>query len=270
MNLSGDFAIHLERRQVLNLPAEKWKRAAYTNLADLASLMERRQIPFWLDYSTLLGAYRDGVLVQRMVDIDLGLFGSSWPEVRSGFQELAAAGFKIREKQFCLGDATFHSANCLRHGVNVDLSGYVVIDGEALDLHSRYSLTQLSPLSFVYQRLPFSPALRFALRTRNKLFSLPFYYVDVLPPKARFGPGKASRWALGRPSYYTAKVPASFFSDFARVNLGGREYPVPRRTEEYLGYLYGPRWGKPDPTYRTWDARWFYVIVAEKPIEREV
>ena len=229
--------------------------------------MERHQISFWLDYGTLLGAYRDGDLVSWMGDVDLGMFDSSWSELRSGFQELSAIGFEIHEKRFCVGDVTFHTVKFRRNGVSVDLSIYVASNGRALDIHDRLWRTKLSLLALVYQQLPFSPALRFALRARNQFFSFIFRNIDILPPKTKFGLRYASRWGLWRPSYYCAEIPISFYSDFTRIYLGGREYSAPSTTKEYLTYLYGPRWRKPDPAYRTLDAPWFNFLVTERPIE---
>lgn len=255
----------------LSLSVEEWKKTAFANLVDFASLMKRRQIPFWLDYGTLLGAYRDGDLVPWMEDVDLGMLDSSWPEVRSGFQELSAAGFEIHERRFCVGDVTFHAAKFMRNGVNVDLSVYVSIKGRAVDLHERLKYPRIyflaGPVWITYQQLALPSALRFALRTKNRFFSSIFRRVDALPPKARFGLRYGSRWVLWRPTYYTASLPMQFYSGFTKIELGGREYPVPARTEEYLEYLYGPKWDRPDPAYRIYDTQWFNLVVTERPIE---
>ena len=256
---------------LLSLSVEEWKKTAFANLADFASLMERRQISFWLDYGTLLGAYRDGDLLPWERDVDLGMFDSSWSELQSEFQELSAIGFEIHEKRFCVGDVAFHAVKFRRNGVDVDLSIYVVIKGRALDLHDRLQHHKihfiLSPVRLTYQQFGLPSAVRSALRTKNKFFSFIFQRVDVLPPKTNFGLRYASRWVVRRPTYYTASLPMKFYSDLTKIKFGEREYSVPVPTEEYLEYLYGPKWDKPDPAFRECDSQSFHLLVTQRPIE---
>ncbi len=59
----------------------------------VADLLERNQIPFWLDYGTLLGAVRNGELIPWDDDVDLGVRKRDVNDVVGLAKEITRAGY---------------------------------------------------------------------------------------------------------------------------------------------------------------------------------
>ena len=58
-------------------------------------------------------------------------------------------------------------------------------------------------------------------------------------------------WACGGPKLYTKKsVPARFYDETKLLSFNGKQYTVPKETEEYLAFRYGDDWRRP---VKSWD-----------------
>ena len=68
-------------------------------LQNLKESLDSKKILFWLDFGTLLGAYRDHDFIKHDLDLDIGTFWENAEEVRN---TLLDNGFKIL-KEFRVG-----------------------------------------------------------------------------------------------------------------------------------------------------------------------
>jgi len=65
-----------------NIGSSKWSKSDYDelkklqlqNLKDLIEILKKNKARFWIDCGTLLGIYRDGVLIDGDSDCDIGIF----------------------------------------------------------------------------------------------------------------------------------------------------------------------------------------------------
>lgn len=61
----------------------------------LADLLEESNIPYWLDWGTLLGAVRDGKMIPWDEDIDIGIFYKDIKKVTNLESQMVKDGFRL-------------------------------------------------------------------------------------------------------------------------------------------------------------------------------
>jgi phosphorylcholine metabolism protein LicD len=247
-----------------------WKNRALKNLIEVKQIFDMYNIRFWLDFGTLLGAIREGKLVDHMQDIDLGMLDEDWEKFVHSLQEFNRSGFKSIVKKFKFNDVIFKTAKLYRFGVYVDLSIYKILGNYAIDLHDRWGDMKLKFVRFLYYALPLPKFIRKNVRNANNpITKLIKHHLDVLPQKSKMPNSYAVRWLLGWKSYYYNKVPKHYFERFDRIKFYGMEFVVPSPVEDYLRYQYGKGWKVPQKHWHAMDDGSFYPLITENCIEIE-
>ncbi len=124
------------RNTILKYQHNKQRRLLHSSgkevMQKLKEAFEELNIPYWLEYGTLLGAYRDKNFISNDLDIDLGLFLSdSSPLVA---KKLAEKGF-VRERKITIDNGSYGLEESYNYkGVGVDLF-YFVKQGEQVYSH---------------------------------------------------------------------------------------------------------------------------------------
>ena len=59
--------------------------------------LAEHEVPYWLDYGSLLGAVREGGIIRHDSDIDIGVRFSHLPELRKAMKDVERAGLHFRE-----------------------------------------------------------------------------------------------------------------------------------------------------------------------------
>lgn len=66
---------------------------AVENLREIKDILDKNGVEFWLDSGTLLGAVRDGKIIEWDTDIDLGTWYTNVTQLTSIFPEFKKRGF---------------------------------------------------------------------------------------------------------------------------------------------------------------------------------
>ncbi|MBQ8224401.1 MAG: LicD family protein [Bacteroides sp.] len=77
-----------------------YHKNAYELLMQLKHTLDSNKIFFWLEFGTLLGAYREKDFIKHDLDLDIGLFFDNPKLVRDAFEN---GGFKLK-KEFRVGN----------------------------------------------------------------------------------------------------------------------------------------------------------------------
>ena len=71
---------------------DKLKRES---LKEILFLFKKYELPYWLDYGTLLGIYRDNSLLPWDSDIDISIFQSDFNAKSNLWKEISSRGYNI-------------------------------------------------------------------------------------------------------------------------------------------------------------------------------
>ena len=70
------------------------ERVAVENLREIKNVLDKNNINYWLDFGTLLGAVRNGKIIEWDSDIDLGTWYGNVNQIISLFSGLKNKGFR--------------------------------------------------------------------------------------------------------------------------------------------------------------------------------
>jgi phosphorylcholine metabolism protein LicD len=246
----------------------EWEVLAVSNLFDIADILAAHQVPFWLDYGTLLVAVRERSFMQWSEDIDLGMPDSAWNQLFDILEKISDLGFKCNVRVFKISESIFRVVKFWRHDFAVDISLYKKIGEDAIDLHTSFdpwmSQLRMARVSwFLYRELNLSRALRHRLAEKNRRMSILFRHLDILPEKSKLDLACSVRYVMGWHVYNYARIPFKFYAKTEEISFYGRQFPVPNRPHEYLRFLYGPGWQMRDPSYRERDADWSKYLISK-------
>ncbi len=108
----------------------KWAYHQYNfeALCKLNSVFRSLNIPYWLDFGTLLGIYRNNDFIPHDIDLDIGLYHEDYSEDIE--KKMVEAGFK-KDHEFWVADADFGQESCYTYnGMTVDLFFYKKEEGD--------------------------------------------------------------------------------------------------------------------------------------------
>ena len=201
---------------------------AVENLREIKDILDKIGVEFWLDLGTLLGAVRDGKIIEWDNDIDLGTWYNNVTRIISIFPEFKKRGFSV------MLDRKKGQMTILRDGtdnpVSVNLyreeSGYAwmiwIVKKRMVErvLHRGVNMSNIR----VYAKDPL----------KNK------YFLSVLPLTLKQLITNTAWSQLNRLGCMVlVVVPKHFFEKLGRLEFYGMEFNVPSDVEDYLAYRYG-------------------------------
>ena len=219
-------------------------------LRETKKVLDSHGVTFWLDCGTLLGAVREGKLLEWDNDVDLGSWDS---EICQDMKRLIANDLRNRGLNVGVFD-TFISIE--KDKLCVDLKLYRVIHGNAVE-------PKFLPTNRVGRFLNyFSKALLVTQYVRtNDAKGYVYRYIQggliclsiVFPQLLRKRVGKYLRVAYETFGAIdvTEVVPVTYFSSFATMSFYGNKFRVPKMKEQYLSYRYGEDWEIPKKEWVT-------------------
>ena len=222
-------------------------------LHDVHEIFDRHALTVWLDCGTLLGAVRDGALIPWDNDIDLGMWIVSLEatEQQNLWHDLNAREFNV----YLLADKLIIE----RDSVPINISLFCKEGDRArratYPLHTHFlskavrvlwwishARRQVSDVSLDWPR-NFESAVKRALVTGYE--RVPGKLADWIEPTTD------SLCKTAGCVEIDWSVPLHYFDSFEQVTFLGDRWPVPRDTEEYLEFRFGPGWRVPDPNFST-------------------
>lgn len=222
-------------------------------LHDVRKIFERRALTVWLDCGTLLGAVREGTFIPWDNDIDLGMWTESLDatDKQALWHDLNAREFEV----YLLADKLILD----RSGVPINISLFCK-DGDrarraTYPLHTHllskatrvlwwvsHARRQVSDVSVSWPR-SFDSAIKRLLV--DGFAMLPVQLADWIEPATH---------SLCRAAGCTEiewSVPLNYFEALEQMSFLGDQWPVPRDTEQYLKFRFGPGWRVPDRKFST-------------------
>jgi len=121
-----------------------FKEGATKDLKAIKKILDKLKIPFFLNYGTLLGAYRDKDFIANDRDIDIGIL--NYFNREKILDALKAEGFYEREGQD-------HSNICIKRNVIIDIYIFKERNNNYIDGLSNYifpkEFDKLKPIKFL-------------------------------------------------------------------------------------------------------------------------
>lgn len=215
-------------------------------LKEVKEVFDKAGIKFWLICGTLLGAIRDGKIIEYDTDIDLATWHDNVDKIVSVFPELKKRGFNVfldfnYDKNYEIG--------ILRPGCGIEVSLFrlsgdnawkIAPSGE--NIITRYLITNL--IFMLSQRV-------YATKPTGKFVAIK-YCVSLLPFKRYLCKMVWSVWEKIGGKFIALVVPKHFFEKLKTIEFYGMKFNVPFEAEKYLEYVYGADWRTPR---KEWDTR---------------
>lgn len=109
----------IARRRVL------FEEGAESLLRNFVECMNENDIPYWLEFGTLLGAYRDGDFIPNDIDLDVGAFLKDANRI---YHSLLKSGFKLVREYHVVGENGLEQTYEYK-GVTIDIMYFYLKEG---------------------------------------------------------------------------------------------------------------------------------------------
>lgn len=224
---------------------------AVENLREIKEILDRFGVEYWLDWGTLLGAVRDGRIIEWDNDIDLGMMSDSWEKIVSALPEFEKKGFDVLLGKFKIYKDVFERAVYFhRFEYIVGLSLYQIrgesafmVSGESANLTSR----SLKNLCFLL-----SSPRPYGKSKWNFVVKILKHGLSLLPPKSTNSLSDVLWWVWRRSGvkFILIAVPRHYFEKLGTMKFYGMTFNIPSDAKSYLKYKYGKDWKTPR---KRWD-----------------
>jgi phosphorylcholine metabolism protein LicD len=208
------------------------------SLIEIAAILEKNKIMFFLDIGTLLGAVREKQFIQWDNDIDLGVLHGKHQEdqINKFLYEAYTSGYNVNYSDTIIG--------LLKPlGVNINVALYKEIGDH---YQSQFSKTECR-----------SPFIRF-LRNVKKGTHKDSHGHNIKFLIKRFIIKNKYFLNIIRRDYLEKQVseeikiivvPKQYFDELTEVILYGHKFPAPKNYRSYLEHRYGKNWQIPCRDY---------------------
>lgn len=208
------------------------------SLKEIAAILKKNNIEFFLDLGTLLGAVRQNKFIPWDNDMDLGVVYG-----------------KHREDQF---NSVINEAYKCGYNVNYSSSGIGIL--KDLEIEINISFYQEVGDAYRNQYIKFhcnQPLILFLRNVKkgthiNSLGHSVKFLIKNFVIKNKYLLNLISRDYLEKKVSEETKiiiVPKTYFDEITEVILYGRRFPAPKDCESYLEHRYGNNWRMPVPEY---------------------
>jgi len=227
------------------------EKAAIDNLNEVKEVFDKLGIRCWLDWGTLLGAVRDGKLIEWEHDVDLGTM-EDWEKIASAVPKLERRGFTVFMEEIKIDENLFdRRVHLQKSGSLVDVIPYQVKGNQALWMLSESSSRYSQILKVLYHALQSqkmhigSPRWKFVVGSSRR-------GLLVLPPglKKRLSGVVWRAWKVSDTKVLQIAIPKHYFEKLRTINFYGKTFKIPADAEGYLEYHYGKNWRTPK---KEWD-----------------
>ena len=216
------------------------EKEAIHSLNIIKKVLEKHKIIFWLDYGTLLGAYRDKKLIKWDSDIDLATWITNKNSVEKTFKELSN-DFDIFQNKYMIG---FRRKNIMISLDFYDKKGHMAVrksrfSNNFIDKIVSYLIWINSAWDCKIENTQVSRITKFACEITIKLKKDRKKVIIKILKKIHvfFSNG------------FIIGVPIDYFYNLKQIRFYKMDFNVPVNTDEYLMYRYGCNWKTPKKDY---------------------
>ena len=238
------------KRKSKNIEHKTKEEIFLENLRDIKEIFDKHNIKFWLDWGTLLGAVREGKIIEWDHDIDLGIMAEDFKKNTSVFSEIKKRGFFLKEPLIL--EPKVLVLNVWRFGYNVGIWPYSIMDKDALVAFHGGKVSR-NPIArsswFLWRLLECDGRISMPINKFQFVAALFIkHFILLLPRKSKKLLVKIVKKILTENNYLIPLrivVPKHYFERFKTVKFYDMEFKVPSDAEGYLEYKYGPDWKTP-------------------------
>lgn len=216
---------------------------AVRNLREAKEILDMLGIKYWLDWGTLLGAVRDGKIIEWDHDIDLGAMRDSWEKILSIIHKFEESGFYTERGQLG-GGVSF-----ARFGISLQIFLYQTKGEDAFIPYPAGKLADLIARGLgVLGHLRLFPEANIWIKLRLIKAKALRYFLSLFMSKKPLFNLVQGRGGI---KFRQIIIPKYYFGNLATIEFYGMKFNIPSDTESYLKYHYGEDWRTPK---REWDA----------------
>jgi len=218
-------------------------------LKEAKRVLDAHNVEYWLNFGALLGAVREGKFITYDDDVELNTWAHNINEeqIRDVCMDLCERGFNVYYSTLT------DYISIRKHGIPIAFSTFTLEGQRAVRPHEPMNH---HGIGIAISRFPYALSELFARERVGKLnreslkgfkrccIFLAVTLTHLLPRKVRRKTAIALRkisaalnGTFGKTSY-----PASFYSNLRDMTFYGEVFKVPRDTEKYLEFVYGPNW----------------------------
>lgn len=229
------------------------------NLRDIREIFDKHNIKFWLDWGTLLGAIRNGKIIEWDHDIDLGIREEDFKKISPILPEIKKRAFFI-SKPLLL----FQNLRFIRSGYAIEIWSYSQLDENRWQIFTcEVSKSPIARILYFIQVLFMHskadikitmPSNRFKFTVAFLIKHL-FFLFSHAPYRFIFFLTKTIQKVLIRNNYIKQiKIVISkhYFGRFKNIKFYGMTFNIPFEAEKYLKYKYGKDWRIPKKKWDPW------------------
>jgi hypothetical protein len=215
------------------------ENVAVDNLTEIKDVFDIIDVKFWLDHGTLLGAVRDGRIIEWDSDVDLGTWYYNTKKILSAFGE-------FKKRRFTAG------LDCKRGNLGIRRGGCYV--GVSL-YRDRGNYAWTIPPVFLRGLNRVEKVLNWWIGASSSITytapegkflrrSGPFLSLVPLPLTQHLAD---ITWSIlvRRGCIIPLIVPKHYFEALSTIEFYGIEFNIPSDVEKYLEYRYGSSWRTP-------------------------
>lgn len=216
---------------------EKRKRVTVENLREIKHVFDENGIKFWLDSGTLLGAVRNGKIIEWDSDVDLGAWYSDATQIVPTFPEFRRRGFNVvlSRKRVAM--------SIVRLGCSINFYLYRKRGKYAWNQWTR---TRKTAVEKILNRCVNTLSIRTYVKQEGT-FAQKIKYISSLLPLTLKKLVANTAWLLLYNLGYIIPVaiPKHYFQKLSTIQFYGVQFNIPSNVEEYLEHRYGSNWRIP-------------------------
>ena len=226
-------------------------------MGDMKTVLDKYHVTFWLEHGTLLGAVREGKIIEGDYDIDLATASTDilLERIESIRKDLYNLGYDVYISRSRL--------NIKKGGAHVSLYLYhrdVIADHIT---RKRISKKKFIGKILVYGILrglatPHKDLIhKYTPKTRTIQMSKQL--IRIFLPKKMHSLILLFGIKIGALVSYNVNVPISYINGFKEIDFYNMKINIPIKSEEYLEHFYGKNWQVPDKNWHPWKS--FYALM---------
>lgn len=229
-------------------------------LKEVKEVLEAHNIEYWLNFGALLGAVREGKFISYDNDIELNAWAHNVTE-----QQMKSVSKGLCQRGFSVYYSTLTDyVSIWKNNINVAFSMYTLKGDKAERPHEHVYgpgknaligkyIYWLSEIFAISRSGKINTETILGLKRIGKLLLVTFS--NILPGNFRRKIAISLRFMsikIGG-EYGKTRIPARFYLRLRDLRFYNMNFKVPSEVEEYLKFIYGPKWRVPTKNWSFYD-----------------
>lgn len=226
---------------------------------DMKTVLDKYQVIFWLEHGTLLGAIREGKIIDRDYDVDIATASTDI---------LLENIVLIRKELYDLGYDVYISKSRLNLKKDDKHVSLYLYHCDIIPEH--ITRRRISKKNFIGKILVYAFLRVFATSHKDlihkytpktRAIQMTKWLVRTFLPKGMHSLILSFGIKTDSIISYNVNVPVSYIERFKEINFYDMNVRVPMKSEKYLEHIYGKNWRTPDKNWHPWKS--FYGLMKE-------